>query len=189
MRSFTYLQLNERRQEIRLLELYPGGEKDPITGQLTTVSTLEKSPTYEALSYVWGSPDDPGYIILHDNTNFAQQEDDGTSTLSISRNLCNAMPYLRHPDNVRRLWIDAICINQIDLEERASQVQRMHSIFKNAQRTVLWMGVDPGCAQPTFDKLLQISSSWQYDPETRMLSATPEGKTVATVGEVLLCCI
>lgn len=36
-------------------------------------------------------------------------------------------------------WIDSICINQADLTERAAQVQLMTSIYRKAQRTLVWL--------------------------------------------------
>jgi hypothetical protein len=38
------------------------------------------------------------------------------------------------------LWIDAICVNQEDLEERSSQVRRMAWIYSKAKRVIVWLG-------------------------------------------------
>ncbi|KAJ3455134.1 hypothetical protein MRS44_013734 [Fusarium solani] len=38
------------------------------------------------------------------------------------------------------IWIDAICINQDDLQERASQVLLMGRIFRSASRVLAWLG-------------------------------------------------
>ncbi|WAO92363.1 HET domain-containing protein [Fusarium falciforme] len=38
------------------------------------------------------------------------------------------------------IWIDAICINQDDLQERASQVLWMGRIFRSASRVLAWLG-------------------------------------------------
>ena len=39
-----------------------------------------------------------------------------------------------------RLWVDALCINQSDLEERAQQVLRMREIYAKAKYTLVWLG-------------------------------------------------
>lgn len=40
------------------------------------------------------------------------------------------------------LWVDAICIDQSNDEERASQVSRMGRIYSSASETVAWLGKD-----------------------------------------------
>lgn len=39
-------------------------------------------------------------------------------------------------------WVDAICINQEDLEERSAQVQIMPDIYSNASCVIVWLGDD-----------------------------------------------
>ena len=42
--------------------------------------------------------------------------------------------------SLRTFWIDALCINQTDVSERNSQVQRMADIFANGKCTLVWLG-------------------------------------------------
>jgi hypothetical protein len=51
---------------------------------------------------------------------------------------------LRYCDNDRVLWIDAVCIDQDDLEERANQVAMMDVIYSNTFRNLIWLGDDEG---------------------------------------------
>ena len=44
------------------------------------------------------------------------------------------------PLMLRTFWIDAVCINQLDVPERNAQVQRMADIYVNARRTLVWLG-------------------------------------------------
>jgi hypothetical protein len=53
------------KSSIRLLRLEPGTEHSELRGSLAHV-LLDKSPTYEALSYAWGNPDKPHSIHLDD---------------------------------------------------------------------------------------------------------------------------
>lgn len=55
-------------------------------------------------------------------------------------NLRTALLNLRDLQNSRILWIDAICINQEDLDERSVQVAIMGDIYRQARRTVIWLG-------------------------------------------------
>lgn len=45
-----------------------------------------------------------------------------------------------HIEALPLLWIDAVCINQSDLVEKAQQVDVMGSIYTAASRTIIWLG-------------------------------------------------
>ncbi|KAI1079949.1 HET-domain-containing protein [Whalleya microplaca] len=104
---------------------------DPILDERHGQSRLG----YEALSYVWGSPNKQDTVIVDSATE--QRE----YILGITYNLAEAMRHLRYNNNRSRvMWIDAICINQRDNEERNNQVKRMDQIFSLASRVVAWLG-------------------------------------------------
>lgn len=42
----------------------------------------------------------------------------------------------------RTLWIDSICINQTDLDERSQQVQMMSMIYTRSSNVCIWLGED-----------------------------------------------
>jgi hypothetical protein len=60
------------------------------------------------------------------------------------------------------LWIDALCINQSDLKERAQQVQMMRLIYAQANRVVIWLGEHtdhlPHDSIPAIRKLLELDT-------------------------------
>ena len=58
----------------------------------------------------------------------------------ITRNLHAALYHLRHPQKSRTIWIDALCINQYDVDERNHQISLMRSIYSNARRVISWLG-------------------------------------------------
>lgn len=100
-----------------------------------------ETPSYEALSYTWGS------IAKNKETVFVLNTSEGgecseflTTALEIGPNLACALRYLRYLDKRRTLWIDAICINQEDIDERDSQVNRMGTIYESADRVVVFLG-------------------------------------------------
>ncbi|KAF2647811.1 HET-domain-containing protein [Lophiostoma macrostomum CBS 122681] len=97
-------------------------------GALLTLIPQTGSHLYEALSYVWGSSEDSKVVHV-----------DGRR-MNITQNLHGALLHLRDPTFARILWIDAICINQDDLDERAQQVRFMARIYGCAQRVVVWLG-------------------------------------------------
>jgi hypothetical protein len=129
----SYEPLDEAAHEIKLLTLHSGAFTAPIVVTLSiTPFTEDNIPAFEALSYTWGSPESPVDILVN------QAMDQGT--LSVTRNLGEALLYLRYEDKPRILWIDAICVNQQDLDERSQQVKRMADIYSRATRVVVWLG-------------------------------------------------
>jgi hypothetical protein len=58
----------------------------------------------------------------------------------VTTNLEAALRYLRHEFMVRILWIDAICIDQSNIEERNHQVPLMKTIYSNATSVRAWLG-------------------------------------------------
>ena len=86
---------------------------------------------FVALSYVWGDPTAKCAIYI------------GESSVLVPVNLEAALRQLRNHNRVQqgfRIWIDALCINQADLVERAIQVLRMKDIYARAWRVVVWLG-------------------------------------------------
>jgi hypothetical protein len=68
--------------------------------------------------------------------------------VAVNVNLGLALQHLRHATESRWLWVDAICINQQDLEERADQVKLMGDVYVKAAAVLIWLGEDEdeGCA-------------------------------------------
>jgi Heterokaryon incompatibility protein (HET) len=114
-------------QEVRLIELLPGEGTDDIKCTIKHVS-LEDGPCYQALSYCWGDTKASAEIYCNN------------SPLGVTENLFSALCQLRHKRTPTTFWIDAICINQVDVEERNSQVRQMRKIFQRSQRTLIWLG-------------------------------------------------
>ncbi|KAK4114746.1 HET-domain-containing protein [Canariomyces notabilis] len=122
---------------IRLLHLLPDeDDKAPIQCQLLEYAlqkTGKRACLYEALSYCWGSSDKPYRAFI------------GERYLPITSNLYAALLRLRDRFIGRVLWVDSICIDQEDTEERGQQVQFMAEIYCKANRVIVWLGeAEPG---------------------------------------------
>ncbi|KAI0467691.1 hypothetical protein F4859DRAFT_525119 [Xylaria cf. heliscus] len=113
---------------IRLLVIHPGKFDEPLKTELVPTTLDESRAAYDATSYTWGSPENPELISC------------GDSQLWIQRNAFNMILDLRRPDQSRKVWIDAICINQCSLDERAAQVAIMHHVYRRAGATWVWLG-------------------------------------------------
>ncbi|CAD6503703.1 BgTH12-03361 [Blumeria graminis f. sp. triticale] len=125
--SYEYLPLDPR--QVRILTLHPSKSfEGPLIITLRTCDLRTSTDSYEALSYVWGNP-----------TRNISIECNG-AVLEITPSLEIALRRLRLQNEYRVLWVDAICINQDDLEERAQQVPLMREIYPRAAKVDIWLG-------------------------------------------------
>jgi hypothetical protein len=140
---------------IRLLILLPQASGTGIRCLLTVVS-LDSSPKYEALSYVWGTASDRRDIeingkILSVTSNLAtallylrlEPKGDMYGDSSIDSNRILNSVALRRNEPLGRaivLWVDALCIDQANNAEKNDQIKRMDVIFKKAERVICWLG-------------------------------------------------
>ncbi|KAI8261398.1 Heterokaryon incompatibility protein 6, OR allele [Colletotrichum sp. SAR 10_98] len=153
----------------RLLLLKPGSAEDPFEAHLELVH-IEQAPPYEALSYTWGKPTEQprDYIWL-----------DG-HPLPIKPNLEDALRSLRFPNQARRLWVDALCIDQSNLDERARQVQYMRLVYKHAARVVVWLGLKTSGTHEALQAAERIARLREYTDPARSGadSAPPDSDTL-----------
>ena len=125
-----YQHVQLRDDEIRVLVLEPADDlDDDLQCHLQTIELSNSAgQEYEALSYHLGSRarTHTAYIDGHE--------------CSVTGGAYDALRHLRHPSKRRSIWIDAICINQQDLDERNKQVAMMREIYTGASRVVVWLG-------------------------------------------------
>ncbi|KAI0406752.1 HET-domain-containing protein [Xylaria palmicola] len=130
-----YQKLDPDSKCIRVLELLPGMFDNDLRVILRTVS-LDDKPSYEALSYTWGGRTEGRSLKIWQNTKWIPR----SSELPITDNLFKALRRLRKLSKARVLWVDAVCINQDDVDERSAQVALMAEIYSNATSTAIWLG-------------------------------------------------
>jgi hypothetical protein len=120
----------------RLLTLLPGEHGAPLKCQINEFTDFTKT-SYEALSYTWGDsePSRSIEVCATDVNNPFRR------FLTVTPNLHQALQRLRTQEP-RRLWVDAICINQDDLQEKGHQVERMGQTYRDAVQVIVWLGED-----------------------------------------------
>ncbi|KAF2197295.1 hypothetical protein GQ43DRAFT_444377 [Delitschia confertaspora ATCC 74209] len=116
--------------QIRLLRLYQDNEGRFI-GEMD-IFPLNNCPPFFTASYVWGEK-----IYSERHITFQNGE------LLV---LMNLEPFLEmvttHANFSPKTWwwIDSLCINQTDLQERSAQVAIMEDIYKAAKTVIIWLG-------------------------------------------------
>lgn len=137
---FAHRPLETDKKSIRLLEIHPAPDGEPIECTLTH-HYLEDNPSYIALSYTWNQ-DGMSKIIVCDGT-----------ALEVGMNLWAFLHQFRKRRSIDQylgtddhspyfLWIDAICIDQTNLKERSAQVAQMMDIYSQAASVIAWLGVN-----------------------------------------------
>ncbi|KAH8649757.1 heterokaryon incompatibility [Tricladium varicosporioides] len=58
----------------------------------------------------------------------------------VTSNLQLALRHIRDCDSEVLIWIDAICINQKNLDERIHQILQMRDIYAGAKEVLAWIG-------------------------------------------------
>ncbi|KAF4435854.1 HET-domain-containing [Fusarium acutatum] len=110
-------------------------------------------PPYQALSYTWDSLERSDSIIIN-GVNW-----------KISQSLWEALRHILSKARATvtgpwtgRMWVDGLCINQRDEDEKSSQVARMRDVYSTAARTIVWIGLQDESVAMAFDTLERFAA-------------------------------
>jgi hypothetical protein len=149
---YEYEPIDDPKGKIRILILLPPASSDDheLRCRLTTAK-ISDSLSYEALSYCWGTEALTERIHLP------------SGTLAITKHLATGLRRLRYRDRPRHLWVDAVCINQQDEEEKGHQVAFMAQIFRNAECVLVWLGEGNTEIRAGIETIRRFAdSAWKY---------------------------
>ena len=131
--------------QIKLLSLLPSG--DDVLCTIEKADLNSAAAQYEAFSYCWGSDEQTKHTIWINGHPF----------VVLSKNYA-ALKQLRKPRSTRKLWIDAICINQVEDEgkaEKSTQIPLMSRIYHQAASVIVWLGAAEYDSNKTLDIIVQ----------------------------------
>lgn len=168
---FSYQPLNGETP-VRFLNLLPSELDGAIRCEIHHDDLSNHQP-YHAVSYTWGPPEPTVLIQV------------GGRQLPVRENL---FLFLRtivaaNPDGIQRLWIDALCIDQNNIEEKNQQVPQMGRIYRGAQSVLIWLGPASGKIDFAFDAFERVRK--QFDDmqdgdvlinPTAFINAMPTGE-------------
>ena len=119
--------LRDPRAQIRLIHFNPKESGDSISASLETCD-IKSAPPYNAISYASDEPSDRQTITVN-----------GTR-IPVHRNCLHALrqAFLHYPHDY--LWIDAICVNQLDLDGKAAQNAVRNEIYAKASLVLACIG-------------------------------------------------
>lgn len=145
--QFPYVLLDSPK-EIRLITISAGQFDDPLVCTLShTDLNANNAYEYETISYCWGNAAQRDLILLNG------------LRISVPSSSAAALRCVRLCQSDRTVWLDAICINQDDLEERARQVAIMGAIYRKGAQNLIYLGdEDVGEARDGITAILKEAS-------------------------------
>ncbi|OAG22062.1 HET-domain-containing protein [Alternaria alternata] len=155
---FKHQPLQDPSTELRYLYLLPRTHNIDIDGQTVVCCELvsnadEQGPSYVGLSYAWGDAQIRRPILV------------GNKVFHATENLAVALEHLQEKDKTITFWIDAICIDQSNSNEKSVQVQRMGDIFTSAVVVIAWIGPateDSDLALQELERYGEDVTSWEW---------------------------
>lgn len=171
--GYQYTQLDTSRKQIRLLSLHPGKPGSPLFCDLQIVDLDQSEPlAFTAISYVWGAGNGPATNIFLGNS-------EQKSTFPILPNLRSALLRLRKETQYRKLWVDALCINQSNQAEKAQQVPMMGEIYHRSYAVLIWLGEEAEESALALDFIAQITDLSQFDVAVKDRTCTRQWYALA----------
>jgi hypothetical protein len=131
---YSSTSLLENRRSIRLLHVNEISEQasEALSCELSVINLDDEHSPFAALTYVWNIDDD--------NKTFMSLKC-RDQTLELTRNGYEALKHLRNKLGAFDIWIDAICINQNNDDEKMDQIKLMGDIYSEAETVYVWLGV------------------------------------------------
>ncbi|WPB04575.1 uncharacterized protein RHO25_009221 [Cercospora beticola] len=121
--------LQDPEQQIRLLKLLPGQQDEVVALELKTFYR-GKEPGYKAIAYTWGDLDNQKEVLIDKAPHLV--------TVNCHYALWQTRLHYAHS----WIWIDSLCINQNDLNEKGYQVKCIGRTFASAHLVLCCIGRD-----------------------------------------------
>ncbi|GIZ48350.1 hypothetical protein CKM354_001141500 [Cercospora kikuchii] len=127
---YNYKSLCSDCQEFRLLDVQPAEPSETLVKCTLRHANLkdEPVPRYETISYVWGDSQKLGTLVIN-----------GKAYIYAASSV-EALRRTRYSNAIRTVWIDAVCIDQNNIDERAQQVALMGGLYGHSVGNLVYFG-------------------------------------------------
>jgi hypothetical protein len=147
MALYPYKPLELPGPSTRLLRIAKGVWPNDIRCSLIEASLAEDDlVSYKALSHTWGGLKNAGFLRLYV---------DGFD-IEVKDSLLMALRYIRQESEDIYLWVDALCINQDDDNEKGYQVNQMGLVYETADEVIVWLGPLAEGIKPLFGLINEL---------------------------------
>ena len=131
---------------IRVLDILADEDGATLQGTLRVVD-LKTNPKFAALSYVWGPNSNPQDVIICNQCR-----------IPLTASCNDALRSLRKLYGGITIWVDSVCINQNDNDEKARQIPLMEDIYTWAVEVYIWLGPGTKTSDEALSNLLHASN-------------------------------
>lgn len=126
---FAHEPLPDPKTCIRLLKILSIVETRQISTHCElTAWPFSDAPKYKAISYTWGAVTPIFPILLNGRR------------MDVRSNCVHTLQQASQHDDGGYIWVDAICINQSDNDEKSAQVAKMGEIYETAVQVLACVG-------------------------------------------------
>lgn len=126
--AFEYSSLSNETHEIRLIRIQSSQDSEIVKCSIEHVQPTNDL-SYDCLSYTWGEQTRDRHDVLLNSQSF-----------TVGHNLWTFLYTARKHGYTKKIFIDAICIDQSDTVEKSRQVRLMSEIYARATRVIVWLG-------------------------------------------------
>jgi hypothetical protein len=157
-KSYQYLPLAD--MEFRLIRVLP--ERMSKLKCEIVHRSLEDPPDYIAISYAWGDGVDTKPLVLQG------------ATIPVAASLYDALKAIRQKKTEALVWVDALCIDQQNKDERATQVRLMGHIYSRATSVAIWLGSEADDSALAVQLLERVAQNVVSPQRIRSLRKYPD---------------
>ena len=150
-KNFVHEPFEDSRSQIRLLRMLPSSNSNEDRLQYS-ISTYDFNRVGEfiAISYTWGDPNNEQVVHIDDKI------------CPVRRNCYYVLKNIYQHWKLGRiqadlLWIDSVCINQKDREEKSIQVSFMGEIYAKAAEVLACVGPHADDSEFVFEKASEVN--------------------------------
>ncbi|KAI1335731.1 heterokaryon incompatibility protein-domain-containing protein [Xylariaceae sp. FL0016] len=124
--QYTYDRSLTTGMEIRLLKVFPRDSGEEVYCEIV-YHLLPKMVDYHAISYTWGDTTEKTTMAVNGKA------------MVVPRKVAEMLRALRHDWKPVLLWIDFVCINQNDNDEKSHEIQLMRHVYHRAMSVIVWL--------------------------------------------------
>ncbi|KAF2164975.1 hypothetical protein M409DRAFT_56321 [Zasmidium cellare ATCC 36951] len=152
VQKLEYGPLHDARNEIRLLQILHIGDGDTDRLQFAmSVQRLDQAPVFNAVSYTWGTESDPRSITIGGNEQVVR-----LNCFHALYQICRIWEQGRLQSPF--IWIDSICINQDDAQEKGLQVANMADLYNKANHVLAYVGLHSEDSRFLIQKVHEVAN-------------------------------
>lgn len=143
---------------IRLLHFERWEHEDDDIRCTMQAFTDDLELNYNPISYTWGEPTDLRTITINN------------LSIKVRDNCWYALWQVRRIHSAHLVWIDSICINQDDVEEKSSQVNVMDEIYRFGTHVFACVGPHENDSEYLIDQIALLVEEQTHRPESGFTS-------------------